>query len=67
MVRFEKDKLVIEIETAFPEEYVVELQRDLLCMSRSGCGRLPKPPDGGLRRFPRSASLAVSTTPPDWP
>ena len=30
MVRFEKDKLVIEIETAFPEEYVVELQRDLL-------------------------------------
>ena len=30
MVRFEKDKLVIEIVTAFPEEYVVELQRDLL-------------------------------------
>lgn len=30
MVRFEKDKLVIEIETAFPEEYVVELVRDLV-------------------------------------
>lgn len=30
MVRFEKDKLVIEIVTALPEEYVVELQRDLL-------------------------------------
>lgn len=28
MVRFEKDKLVIEIETAFPEEYVVEHVRD---------------------------------------
>ena len=30
MVRFEKDKLVIEIETAFPEEYVVEHVRDLV-------------------------------------
>lgn len=30
MVRFEKDKLVIEIETAFPEEYVVERVRDLV-------------------------------------
>lgn len=30
MVRFEKDKLVIEIVTAFPEEYVVERVRDLV-------------------------------------
>lgn len=30
MVRFEKDKLVIEIETAFPEEYVVKHVRDLV-------------------------------------
>ena len=30
MVRFEKDKLVIEIVTAFPEEYVVEHVRDLV-------------------------------------
>ena len=35
MVRFEKDKLVIEIVTAFPEEYVVELQRDLLRLMRA--------------------------------
>lgn len=30
MVRFEKDKLVIEIETKFPEDDLRELQRDLL-------------------------------------
>lgn len=30
MVRFEKDKLVIEIVTKFPEDDLRELQRDLL-------------------------------------
>lgn len=30
MVRFEKDKLVIEIVTKFPENDLRELQRDLL-------------------------------------
>ena len=30
MVRFEKDKIVIEIVTKFPEDDLRELQRDLL-------------------------------------
>lgn len=35
MVRFEKDKLVIEIETKFPEDDLRELQRDLLRLMRA--------------------------------
>lgn len=30
MVRFEKDKIVVEIESQFPEDDLRELQRDLL-------------------------------------
>ena len=35
MVRFEKDKLVIEIVTKFPEDDLRELQRDLLRLMRA--------------------------------
>lgn len=35
MVRFEKDKLVIEIETKYPEDDLRELQRDLLRLMRA--------------------------------
>ena len=35
MVRFEKDKLVIEIVTKYPEDDLRELQRDLLRLMRA--------------------------------